>query len=137
MKRALVDTVASVLFFTCIATVSERWIAGLDWPQVIASRLAATPAMIATGRPYGLWRDWLMHRSGARGQLGRGVVDTLAFLSFQVPVYAAILWWVGAAPAQMVAALGSAIVLMLAISRPFGLFLDVVRRAFGVDRPRI
>ena len=55
-------------------------------------------------------------------------MDVLAFLSFQVPVYAATLVLAGAGPAEIAAALGIAVVLMVPLSRPFGLFLEAVRR---------
>ena len=59
-------------------------------------------------------------------------LDTVAFLPFQVPIYAATLTLAGASGEQVTAALGSATVAMLLLSRPFGLFLDWVRRRAGV-----
>ncbi|MBM7066935.1 L-alanine exporter AlaE [Actibacterium sp. 188UL27-1] len=129
-----IDTLAAVFFFTIAATLSEAFIAKMSWSQVLWSRLFAVPAMIMTGRPYGMWRDWVFRRlSGpAPTWVWRGVLDILAFLSFQVPVYVAILLIAGATVPQVWAAVSAAIVFMVLLSRPFGLFLDMARRAFGV-----
>lgn len=130
MRAYLVDTLAGLLFFTVVAGFSEFVIAGLSWQQVLVSRLTTVPVLFVTGWPYGLWRDRLLIRlwASGRGQMRDLVVDTIAFVSFQVPVYIGILFLVGAEPDEMFRALGSAIVLMIALSRPYGLFLDCFRR---------
>ena len=133
-RAAAVDTIAAVAFFTLIAAATEYLIAGLEPLQILVSRTATIPALILTGRPYGLWRDAILSRTGARrrGRAAMLAADTVAFLSFQVPIYAAILTLAGASGPQMTAALGTATVAMLLLSRPFGLFLDWVRRRAGV-----
>jgi hypothetical protein len=133
MRVWLVDTLAALVFFTLVATLSERLVAGLGWDQVLAARLTAVPAILLTGRPYGWWRDRVFVRLGAQaaGAWRRGAVDTLAFVSFQVPVYVAILLVAGATTGQIAAAAGSAVVLMLLLSRPYGLFLDACRHLAG------
>ena len=131
------DSLAALVFFTAVATLSERFVAGMDWDQVAVSRAVAAPVMLLTGRPYGMWRDAVFHRLGAarRAPAGRAAIDVAAFMSFQVPVYAAILALAGASPAQALAALFSAAVLMLALSRPYGVLLDAARRLAGTAPP--
>lgn len=99
---------------------------------MLAARLTAIPVMLATGRPYGLWRDAAFAALRPSGTVGRTAVDVGAFVTFQVPVYAAILWLAGAEGGQMAAALGGATVGMILLSRPFGLWLDWMRRVCGV-----
>ena len=137
MRRYAVDSLAALLFFTAVATATERLIAGMDWGQVATARLAAVPVMLATGRPYGIWRDAVFHRLRAahRGRLGRSAIDVVAFMAFQVPVYAAILALAGASAGQAAAALSSATAFMLLLSRPFGVFLDACRRVAGTAPP--
>lgn len=118
-----------------VAGSTELLIARMSWEQVLASRVTAVPVMLATGRPYGLWRDLVLARLAPRGRIGLAAADVAAFVTFQVPVYAAILWLAGATGAQMAAALPSATVFMLLLSRPYGLWLDGVRRLFGTARP--
>ena len=108
MRAGVVDSLAALVFFTVVATASERLIAGMGWGQVAAAR---------------------------RGRLGRSAIDVAAFMTFQVPVYAAILALAGASAAQAAAALSSATVLMLVLSRPFGVFLDACRRLAGMAPP--
>jgi hypothetical protein len=125
---------ALVVFFTVVAGAAELLIAGLAPRQVLISRSATIPVLVLTGRPYGLWRDAILTRTSARGR-GRAAIlaaDTVALLSFQVPIYAAILAIAGAAPDQMIRALAAAAVGMLILGGPYGVFLDWVRRRAGV-----
>lgn len=97
------------------------------------SRSVTIPVLVLTGRPYGTWRDIVFALAGApgRGRLAQLALDTVAFLTFQVPVYVAILALAGATGPQMLAALGSAMFAMLLLGRPFGVFLDRVRQWSG------
>lgn len=136
MRLVIADTVATVVFFTIVATFSELVIAGLDLWQVLTTRAIMVPVMVVTGRPYGAWRDWLFRQVGPTRRLSRIMVDIAAFLSFQVPVYGTTLLVAGANGAEIVAAVGSAMIFMIVLSRPFGLFLEMTRRLAGV-RPEL
>lgn len=128
MKAFLVDTVATVVFFTVVAAVAELAVAGMDPQQVLVARLIMVPVMIATGRPYGVWRDWVFARFRPQRRATRTLIDIVAFTTFQIPVYLITLAVVGTTATQMIAAAGTAVVGMTILSRPFGLFLDLVRR---------
>ena len=52
---------------------------------------------------------------------------------FQLPIYGLTLWIVGADVTEIGTLLASTALLMLIISRPFGLFLQAMRRLAGVD----
>lgn len=131
----LVDSLVGLVCFTVAASVTERYVAGLSWDQVAAARLAAAPVILLTGRPYAVWRDLVLERCPQiflkDGPLRHAVLDILAFLSFQVPVYAAILALAGANLEQIVLAVSSAFFLMILLSRPYGLILDAARRLAG------
>ena len=135
MKLFLVDTLTSVVFFTVVAASTELLIAGLSPAEVALTRAVMVPIMIATARPYGMWRDLLLRRAGAGSAALRAAVDTAAFLSFQVPLYAATLVVAGADGAEIAAAIASASAFMLVLGRPFGLVLDTVRRMAGIVPP--
>ncbi len=63
-RRAFIaDTTALILFFTTTGVINERFIAGMTWEQVLHARLLGAALMVPVGRPYGLWRDWLMQRA--------------------------------------------------------------------------
>ena len=130
MRSLFIDSFAALSFFTVVAGAVELLVAGMLPSQVLAARIVEIPVILATGRPYGMWRDMVFRR------LGRNksplITDIAAFLSFQVPVYAGILAVAGATFEQMVAALGAALVVMPLIGRPYGLFLMFCRRIGGV-----
>ncbi|PVB60805.1 L-alanine exporter AlaE [Labrenzia sp. 011] len=136
MRTSIIDTIATIVFFTVFATFSELVIAGMDLSSVLTTRLVMIPVMIATGRPYTVWRDWLFSQVQPRGYFSAAAADIAAFLVFQVPVYGATLMIAGASASEALFAIGSAIVLMVLLARPFGLFVDLMRRMFGIELAR-
>jgi hypothetical protein len=92
--------------------------------------------MIATGRPYGLWRDIVFHRLAPKTLFGRTLADAGAFTVFQLPIYAATLIVAGAKADEVLILLVAVTPQMLLFSRPFGLYLDVMRRLFRVSGAR-
>ncbi|MBT8418124.1 MAG: L-alanine exporter AlaE [Silicimonas sp.] len=133
MRAFAIDTLAAVAFFTIVAGASELLVAGLSPSQVLVTRLLTVPVLVLTGRPYGLWRDAVFGLIRPLSRLGRGATDIAAFISFQVPVYVGILIFAGATRDEILRAAGAAVILMLVASRPYGLFLDWVRRLAGVS----
>lgn len=132
MRLFLIDTLATIVFFTAVAAFSELVIAGMEPDEVLTTRLLMVPIMIGTGRPYTRWRDWLIARLRPRRRWAVAVTDIAAFLAFQVPVYGGTLLVAGASLAETLAAIGSAVVFMIVLARPFGLFVDRVRQTFGL-----
>ncbi|QQA43541.1 L-alanine exporter AlaE [Pelagovum pacificum] len=133
MRVFIIDTIATIAFFTVVATFSELVIAGMDTSEVLTTRLVMVPVMIVTGRPYTRWRDWLFARVQPRGRLSAALTDIAAFLAFQVPVYGTTLMIAGASAAEALVAIGSAATFMILLARPFGLFVELVRRISGVE----
>lgn len=128
MRSFAADTLALVVFFTITGALNERFVAGMDWDEVLRARLIGAPLMVATARPYGIWRDWAMVRLP-----GPHVVrDAVALTVFQVPIYAAIIWAGGAGSAEVVRGCIGFAVLMLIVGRPYGVWLDFVRARFGL-----
>jgi len=125
------DTLALLLFFTTTGIINERFVAGMSWQQVLEARLIGAALMVFCGRPYGLWRDWVMRFAGA-GRLSQLAWDSLALLSFQVPIYAALLALAGADGQAVLRGTLGVCVIMLVLGRPYGAFLTVVRRGFGL-----
>ncbi|MBF9034967.1 L-alanine exporter AlaE [Rhodobacterales bacterium HKCCE2091] len=135
MRRFLVDTVTTILFFTLVAGFAELVIAGLDPAQVAVTRALTIPVMILTARPYAAWRDFLMAWAAPRGPIGATLTDAGAFLTFQAPVYATTLAIAGAGAMEIAGLVALAVPVMLLVSRPFGLTLDTARRVFRVTAP--
>ncbi|MFD1882971.1 L-alanine exporter AlaE [Paracoccus pacificus] len=125
------DTLALILFFTTTGIINERFIAGMTWEQVFHARLLGGVLMIPVGRPYGMWRDWMM-RHAKKTRLSRMLWDSLALMSFQVPIYAAIIAFSGATGGGLLRGVLGAAVMMIALGRPYGAFLNWIRRLFGL-----
>lgn len=137
--RAFVaDTTALVLFFTVTGVLNERFLAGMSWEEVLHARGLGALLMIPVGRPYGVWRDRLM-RHARPTRLSRMFWDSLALVTFQVPIYAAIIAVSGASGRGLVLGILGAICIMLVSGRPYGAFLNWIRSLFGLppggDKP--
>ena len=124
------DTTALVIFFTFTGVINERFIAGMPWPEVAVSRMFGAPLMVLTARPYGIWRDAILARwtSADSPCFLRFVLDMIALATFQVPIYAFIIWVGGAREDELIKGVLGATIIMLFCGRPFGLWLDLVRR---------
>ena len=131
-RRAYIaDTIALIVFFTTTGVINERFVAGMTWEQVLHARVVGAFLMVPVGRPYGLWRDWVMSHATENG-VSRLIWDSLALLSFQVPIYAAIIAFSGATGDGLFRGVIGAAVMMLLLGRPYGAFLHLVRRLFGL-----
>ena len=133
MRLILVDTLSTILFFTILAALTELYVAGMEPADVLKTRLIMVPLMILTGRPYGVWRDWFFAGTKPTVSWSKSLIDGLAFLTFQLPIYGLTLWIVGADFDEIGTLLGSTAVLMLVVSRPFGLFLQAMRKLAAIS----
>ena len=133
MKSYFVDTAATVVFFTIIAAASELVIAGMEAKQVLIARLIMIPVMMITARPYGLWRDCFFSKFRPQRWMTNVVCDIVAFITFQVPVYVATLIVAGATTSEIGAAVSASVVFMILLSRPFGIYLEVLRGWAGTS----
>ncbi len=131
MKAFIIDTLGTVVFFTIVAGLTELFIAGMEPSQVLTARVITIPVMVLTGRPYGLWRDWVFARFSPQGRSMNIIADIFAFLIFQVPVYVTTLFIAGATFIEIQVAVSAAVFFMIVLSRPFGLFLEGLRKWAG------
>jgi hypothetical protein len=86
----MADTLVLIPFFTATGIANERFIAGMTWTQVLQAHLIGAVLMVPVGRPYGLWRERMLGHAGDT-RLSHLLWDSLALMSFQMPIYAAIL----------------------------------------------
>ncbi len=127
----LADVVAMVSFSYVTGMGIEVGIAGLTWSQSFFSRNASIPLNMLTARPFGVFRDWLIRRAGVDGRAGKAVVDLVAFVCFQIPIYLVVLTLSGAKPEQIAKAVSSVIGLFLFMGPPYGFWLDLCRRTIA------
>ena len=132
MRQAVVDTLASIVFFTTVAAFSDFYIAGMAAGEVLITRLIMVPVMIVTVRPYGIYSDWMFAKTIPTVGWSRTLTDVVAFLTFQLPVYAVTFIVSGASFVQIAAQLLTTAVLMVFLSRLFGLYRERVRGWFGI-----
>ncbi|WP_102957601.1 L-alanine exporter AlaE [Mangrovicella endophytica] len=133
VRSFLADTIALILFFTVTSGLNERFVAGMAWNEVLVSRSLGALLMVLTARPYGLWRSWFLERLHPSTGWGTLLSDGLALLLFQVPIYLAIILAGGADLSAALRGAASFAVLMLVLGRPYGLWLQFVRRRFGLE----
>ena len=132
LKSFVADTLALVIFFTIASGLNERFVARMDWSDVATSRMIGAPLMVLTARPYGLWRDWFMGVAPSRTRWQALLSDSIALLLFQLPIYIAIIFAGGARGWSIAQAALGFTVLLFVLGRPYGVWLEWVRRRFGL-----
>lgn len=133
MRRILADTVALLAYSVLIGAFIETVVIGLSWQEMVQARVGAIPIALAVARPYGLYRDRVLRYATRRFGDGRArttFYDMAAFVSFQLPLYAGLLYWVGAGGGEIALAMPAAVIAMVVTGRPYGVFLDACRRFF-------
>ncbi|EPC5668741.1 L-alanine exporter AlaE [Serratia liquefaciens] len=134
-RSAAADTFALVVYCFIAGMAIEILISGMNFQQSLSSRLLSIPVNILIAWPYGRYRDLFIRiarRADRYPFLLRNLADLLAYVSFQSPVYAAILWSVGADGQQIITAVASNAVVSMAMGVVYGYFLEYCRRLFRV-----
>ncbi|MEQ9860867.1 L-alanine exporter AlaE [Pectobacterium cacticida] len=138
LRSATADTVALVVYCFITGMAIEIMLSGMSVEQSLSSRLLSIPVNIAIAWPYGLYRDRVLKlasRYAGQHFLVRSVADLFAYVSFQSPVYAIILWVIGANSAQILTAVTSNLVVSMVMGVAYGYFLEYCRRLFRVALP--
>ncbi|PEH53715.1 L-alanine exporter AlaE [Yersinia kristensenii] len=135
LRSAAADTFALVVYCFVIGMIIEIVISGMTFQQSLSSRLVSIPVNILIAWPYGVYRDAFIRF--ARCHAGehfwaKSLADLLAYVSFQSPVYAMILWSVGADLEQITTAVTSNALVSMAMGVAYGYFLEYCRRLFRV-----
>lgn len=126
-KAFMVDVFAMNSFSYIVALVIEMGIAQMSWAEHLQIRLVALLLNSVVARPFTLWRDYINRYFCISAQstfIKRYLVDTLAFLSFQMPLYVGNMVLGGANSEEiMVAAITVSFIAGL-LGRPYGVYLD-------------
>ena len=134
IRNAAADTFAMVIFCFITGMFIEIFISGMTFEQSLASRMLSIPVNIAIAWPYGVFRDFML-RQGSRvssASFMKNLSDLTAYVLFQSPAYAAILFTVGASTDQIITAVSSNAVVSCVMGVFYGYFLDACRKAFKV-----
>ncbi|OED42918.1 hypothetical protein ACH42_11350 [Endozoicomonas sp. (ex Bugula neritina AB1)] len=132
-REAIADTFALITFGLVVGMFVELFVAGLTLEQSIQSRLMSIPVNLLIARPYGIYRDWVIDWNvpGKKNFLGSTLLDIIAFISFQIPVYAVLVGTTGAGIDQVMTACIGQIGAMVVMGRPFGLWMQMCRHWFN------
>lgn len=128
LRHAVADTFAMVVYCSIVNMMIEIFLSGMSFEQSLSSRLVAIPVNILIAWPYGFYRDAIMRiarRTSPSGWM-KNLADVLAYVTFQSPVYVAILLTVGADWHQIVAAVSSNIVVSMMMGAPTATSLTIV-----------
>nr|WP_318385125.1 L-alanine exporter AlaE [uncultured Enterobacter sp.] len=136
LRHAVADTFAMVVYCSVVNMLIEIFLSNMSFEQSLSSRLVAIPVNICIAWPYGMYRDAFMRYARRVSPAGwtKNIADVLAYVTFQSPVYVAILLTVGADWHQIAAAVSSNIVISMLMGAVYGYFLDYCRRLFRVSR---
>ncbi|OAN13834.1 hypothetical protein A3K86_13805 [Photobacterium jeanii] len=123
-----------VIFSFITGMLIEVFISGMTLEQSLASRTLSIPINIAIAWPYGVFRDAMLRAGRRMSESGwmKSIADMCAYVLFQSPVYAGILFVVGADTDQIITAVASNAVVSGALGVVYGHFLDACRRMFKV-----
>ncbi len=135
IRKFLVDTSAMISYSIAVGMANEMLIAGMSLEQSLKSRAMSIIPNMLTGGIYGKYRDWVLKKFKTTQQshwLKKAVADITAFASFQGPLYATILTLAGADSDQIMTAVGSITLISPLLGRPYGLYLDGLRKISGV-----
>jgi hypothetical protein len=131
-----VEAFAMNTFSYAFAAPIELLWAGMDFKEHIYTRLAGVVANTLLGRPYGIARDWIFKKLGITSEshwLKKYAGDTLAFAALQMPVYCINMAIAGAEIDEIVNTLVPTTLMIGAIGRPYGAYLDWTRRQCGIE----
>jgi hypothetical protein len=133
--RFIVEAFAMNSFSLAITMPGELIFARMSFPEYAKTRIAASIINTLTGRPYGIWRDYIF-RVGQTTQaspwLRKYISDTLAFMSFQLPLYWISMTIGGARLKEMLMASLPITIIAGLTGRPYGFYLERVRSFFRI-----
>ncbi|AUG99425.1 L-alanine exporter AlaE [Prodigiosinella confusarubida] len=134
-RNALADTFAMVVYCFITGMAIEILLSGMTFQQSLSSRLLSIPVNIFVAWPYGIYRDrilLLVMKFGPHHRWMQNLADLFAYVSFQSPVYIAVLWSIGADPAQIMTAVASNALISMVMGVAYGYFLEYCRHLFRV-----
>lgn len=126
----LADTLALMSFTIVTGMFIEVVIVQMTIQQSLMSRLLCQPINILTGRLYGRYRDSVLRAIPFHGPgwLISAVGDVLAYISFQLPLYIAILLIIGMDLPSIATAATTQTLALFVLGAPYGVWLTKVRR---------
>ncbi|UYM17010.1 L-alanine exporter AlaE [Endozoicomonas euniceicola] len=137
-RETIADTFALISFGLVVGMSVELFVAGLSIEQSLHSRLLSIPVNLLIARPYGIYRDWViaLGRKVTNNSLMDSVMDILAFLTSQLPLYAMMVGTSGASLDQVATACMGQVGALILMGRPYGIYMQMCRNWFA-ERPTV
>jgi hypothetical protein len=132
----MADMFALVVFSFVLGMIIEIVISGLSFQQSLSSRLLSIPVNLIIAYPYGIYRDFII-KTGFRIFYHKHMkyfYDLIAYVTYQSPAYAMILFMVGATFEQIITAVISNLLIFSFMGVFYGMFLDKCRIWFKVPK---
>jgi hypothetical protein len=114
-----------ITFSWVVGMVVEILISGLTPGQSLQSRFTGMVVNLLTGGLYGKFRDWLFRITKTKPEnwVREIVFGTIAFVTFQMPLYVGILFSAGATVTQIASSVGIVTLMSTFIGGPYEWFL--------------
>ncbi len=134
LKRFAVDALALNVFVVATAFFVEMVFSGIPWSIFWRGRLVMIVPNIVTVEPYNKTRAWIGRKLGqwkseCLHQIAR---DTLVFVLYRVPLIFIVLSLLGAPREKILSSCIASTLISGFTGRPYGIFLDWMRRTFRV-----
>jgi hypothetical protein len=129
------DIFALNSFSYLVSAPIELLIAGLSWQEHLQVRLVAAILNTLVAVPFGWWRGFIVKLTrlhAGEPLIKTYLVDTLIFLSFQLPLYIGNLILGGAEWSEILAATITVTLIAGLLGRPYGIYLDWLRVKHGL-----
>lgn len=135
IKRFLVDILALNIFIIFTAFFVEVVFSGISWDVFWYGRLIMIIPNIITVEPYNMTRIWIGGKLGIwkSDRLHQIIRDTIVFILYRVPLIFIVLTLLGAPVHKVLTACMVAVLISGFTGRPYGIFLDWMRKVFGVN----
>lgn len=134
IKKFLVDTLALNIFIILSAFFVEVVFSAIPWSIFWRGRLIMIIPNIITVEPYNLTRAWIGQKLGAwKSDRAHQIIrDSIVFIIYRVPLVFLVLTFLGTPIHKVVSACIVATLISGFTGRPYGIFLDWMRKMFKV-----
>lgn len=134
IKKFIVDFIALNVFVIATAFFVEVVFSGIALTVFLKGRLIMIIPNMITVEPYNRTRVWIGKRLGEwkSPRWHQIVRDTIVFLLYRVPLVFLVLTFLGAPMEKVISACIAATLISGFTGRPYGIFLDWVRKVFYV-----
>ncbi|CDG21585.1 conserved membrane protein of unknown function [Xenorhabdus poinarii G6] len=125
------DIIALNTFCYFISIPIELGFAQMSFATHLHARFIGLFIITTTARPFGIWRDWIFKKFNLTNSdkgLKPYLVDTLAYLSFEMPLYIANLTMSGASLEQVLKSILFFSCIAGLVGRPYGIYRHFIRK---------